>query len=118
MTLKFAADEDFNHDIVRGLLRHSPDLDIKTVHDAGLAGSADPVILAWAADEGRVPLTHDVQTMTRHAYDRVRAGDRMPGVFEVPQWLSVGRAIEEITLIAHASRDGEWEGQVRYLPLA
>lgn len=41
----------------------------------------------------------------------------MPGVFEVPRDLSLGGAIEDILLLAECSIEGEWEGQVRYLPL-
>ncbi len=62
-------------------------------------------------------LTHDVATMTRYAYERVRAGKPMPGVFEVGRTVPIGLAIEEILLIARYSLEGEWEGQVRYLPL-
>lgn len=48
---------------------------------------------------------------------RVPAGKPMPGVFEVGRYVSIGIAIEEILLLAECSKDGEWEGQVRYLPL-
>ncbi len=41
----------------------------------------------------------------------------MPGIFEVGRMVPVGLAIEEILLIARYSLEGEWEGQVRYLPL-
>jgi hypothetical protein len=41
----------------------------------------------------------------------------MPGVFEVSRNVPIGRAIEDILLLAECSLDGEWEGQVRYLPL-
>ena len=41
----------------------------------------------------------------------------MPGVFELPSGMSVRDAINELFVIAHCSMDGEWEGQVRYLPL-
>ena len=41
----------------------------------------------------------------------------MPGVFEVSRSVPIGRAIEDILLLAECSVDGEWEGQVRYLPL-
>ena len=43
------ADENFNGDVVRALLLRQPDLDIVRVQDVGLAGIADPDILAWAA---------------------------------------------------------------------
>jgi hypothetical protein len=36
-----------------------------------------------------VVLTHDVTTMSRHAYDRVRASKPMPGVFEVARHVPI-----------------------------
>ncbi|WP_257236970.1 hypothetical protein [Nostoc sp. 'Peltigera malacea cyanobiont' DB3992] len=50
----------------------------------------DRVILEWAAQQGRVLLTHDVETITRYAYERVQAGLAMPGVFEISRSVSVG----------------------------
>ena len=41
----------------------------------------------------------------------------MPGVFEVGQEIPIREAIEDVLLIATCSLDGEYEGQVRYLPL-
>jgi hypothetical protein len=115
--LRLAADENFNSDIVRGLVRRKPDLDIVRVQDARLSGADDAAVLDWAADEGRVLVTHDAATITRHAYDRVRAARPMPGVFEVGASVPIGRAIDDLILIVECSLAGEWEGQVRYLPL-
>ena len=117
MTVLFAVDENFNADIVRGVLRRRPATDMVRVQDAGLGGATDDVVLKWAARHGRVLLTHDARTMTRHAYDRVRRKQPMPGVFEVGRSVPMARAIEDILLIAQCSFPGEWEGQVRYLPL-
>jgi hypothetical protein len=39
--LRLAADENFNADVVRGLLRRFPNLDIVRVQDAGLSGADD-----------------------------------------------------------------------------
>jgi hypothetical protein len=115
--LLLAADENFNNDVIRGVRRRDPTVDILRVQDAGLSQTDDPTILEWAATAGRVLLTHDVSTMTRYAYDRVRDGKPMPGVFEVGRGVPIGVAIDEILLLAHCSLAGEWEGQVRYLPL-
>jgi len=115
--LRLAADENFNNAIIRGLLRRKPDLDIIRVQDVGLSGAEDPVVLEWAAKEGRGLLTQDVTTITHHAYERVKAGKSMPGVFEVSRAVPIGTAIEDILLLAEYSFEGEWEGQVRYLPL-
>ena len=115
--LPLAADENFNNKLVRGVQRLRRQLDILRVQDAGLRGADDPTVLEWAAGENRVLLTHDVATMARFAYERVEAGLSMPGVFEIGTGLPLAVAIQEILLLVECSIDGEWEGQVRYLPL-
>jgi len=115
--LRLAADENFDGRIVRGLLRLLPNLDLVRVQDTALAEAEDEVVLEWAAREERLVLTHDVNTMTAAAWARVRAGLPMPGLIEVSSEMSVGQAIDEIRLIVFASRPGELDGQVIFLPL-
>ena len=112
-----AADENLNNDIIRALLRRSPDLDLVRVQDVGLSGADDPTVLEWAATENRVLLTHDVATITKYAFERVEAGKPMSGVFEVPQSLPISDAVEDLLLIAECSEPDEWQFQVQYLPL-
>lgn len=92
-------------------------MDIVRVQVVGLSGADDPTILAWAAQEQRVLLTHDVTTVTHYAYERTGRGEHMPGVVEVTRDLAIGLAIEDIVLIAECSVDGEYEGRIIYLPL-
>jgi hypothetical protein len=115
--LRMLADENFNNDIIRGIRRRISNSNIVRVQDVGLSGADDPTVLEWAAQNQRVLLTHDVCTLTAFAYDRIREGRPMPGVFEVSRKVPVAQAIEELVLLAECSIDGEWEGQVRYLPL-
>jgi len=115
--LRLAADENFNGDIVRGLLRRNPTLDIVRVQDVGLSGADGRSVLQWAADQGRILVTHDISTLARHAFDRIAGGQAMPGVFEVRSIAPIGQAIEDLVLLAECSFDGEWEGQGRFLPL-
>ncbi len=115
--LRLAADENLNNDIIRGSVRRLPSLDLVRVQDSGLSGADDATILEWAADEDRVILTHDASTMTRHAYGRVVEGKPMPGVCEVPRRASLGDVIDDLLMLVTCSLEGEWEGQVRYLPL-
>jgi hypothetical protein len=115
--LQLAADENFNNNIVRGVLRQKSDADIIRVQDVGLSGADDPRILEWAAQESRVLLTHDVSTITKFAYERIEAGQVMPGVFEVSRTAPIGPVIEDIVLLVECSLEGEWEGQIIYLPL-
>lgn len=115
--LLLAADENFDNDIVRGLLRRRPDIDIVRVQDVGLSGASDPIILEWAAEQQRLLLTHDVATITHYAYQRVEAGQPMPGVIEVSKSTAIGTVIDDILLLAEFSVENEWEGRIIYLPL-
>jgi hypothetical protein len=115
--LRWLADENFNNDILRALFRRNPGIDIVRAQDAGLTGTGDEALLAWAAEHDRVLLTHDVSTITAHAYRRVMKGEPMPGVFEVSCDLLMRAAVDDILLLTECSSLGEWEGQVRYLPL-
>lgn len=115
--IRLVADENFKRKIIRGVLRVLPELDVVRVQDVGLEGIDDPALLEWAAREGRIVLTHDVSTMTGYAYDRVGRGLPMPGVWEVKQRARIARAVEDIMIAVSCSEEGEWEGQVLYLPL-
>lgn len=115
--IRFAADENFNNDIIRGLLRRSPSMDIVRLQEVGLSGSSDPEVLEWAAGEGRVLLTHDLATMPVYAFERIRQSVPMAGVVEVAPSLTVGQVIEDLALLADFSLDGEWENRILYLPL-
>lgn len=115
--ISLAFDENFNNDALRGLRRRNPEIDVVRIRDTDLAGAADPDVLEWAAREGRVLVTHDVRTITHHAYERVRAGKAMPGVIEAAPAVPISAVIEHLLLLAECSRPGEWEGQILFLPL-
>lgn len=115
--MKFIADEDFNNDILRGLYRIFPDLDIVRVQDAGLMEKHDREILEWASKEGRVVLTHDYATMINFAYERVEKREKLSGVVVLRQLLPIGEAIAELTILIECSLEGEWENQVVFIPL-
>jgi len=67
--------------------------------------------------EGRILLTHDVETMVGFAYQRVAAGLPMLGVFEIRDTIPIGVAIEELATIVGASSMEEWVDQVTYIPM-
>jgi hypothetical protein len=115
--LRLLADENFNGEIVRGLLLRQPDMDLIRVQDVSLHGVADPEILAWAADNDCIVLTHDRATMPFYVHQRLAAGMVVPGVFVINDRFPVGRAIEELLLIADCTEQSEWNGVVAYLPL-
>lgn len=115
--IKLLADENLDNTIIRGLLRRNPDVDIVRVQDIDLSGEDDPVVLEWAANQGRVLLTHDVTTITRFAYERLANNLAMPGVIEIHTDVPIGRVIEDLLMILECSTPEDIEGQIYYLPL-
>jgi predicted nuclease of predicted toxin-antitoxin system len=115
--LKLLSDENFNGVILRGLRRRLPHLDLVRAQDVGLGTTPDPALLTWAATEGRILLTHDRETIPNFAYDRVRAGQPMPGIFLVSDLMPTGKAIDELLLAIQCLSSQECENLVTYFPL-
>jgi hypothetical protein len=111
------ADQDFNEHILQGVERREPLVECVRVRTLGLDARIDPEILAYAATQGFIVLSHDVNTMTAAAYARVATGEPMAGLFLAHQPDPVGPIIEDLVLIALASAAQDWANQVRYLPL-
>ncbi len=113
--LRLASDADVHGNIVRGLRRRLPELDLVRVQDALPEGTPDPEILAWAARDNRVLITNDRNTMVGFAYKRLTAGEPMPGTNEQ----SIGRAIDDIQIVAEYISEEEIKDQgVVFLPLS
>jgi predicted nuclease of predicted toxin-antitoxin system len=115
--LSLLSDENFNGDIVRGLMLRNPNLDLLRVQDVGLREVDDPAILAWAATNGRILLTHDRATMPDFAYNRLVRGEPMAGMFVINDRMPIRQAIDELLLLVDCSEQAEWKGVVLYLPL-
>lgn len=92
-------------------------MDFLSAIDANLAGVPDPDVLALAAEQGRVLVSHDFQTMPRHFADFIEAHGLSPGLILVPQYLPIGEAIEELLLIWGASEPEEWHNRLQTIPL-
>lgn len=116
--LRLATDADFDGRVYRALLRELPELDMVRVQDAGLRTAEDPDVLAWAAAEGRILLTHDRRTMVGFAYQRVQTGQPMPGVFVIRNRPNqIGQMVEDILLPVLCSEQDEWKDRVQFLPI-
>lgn len=87
------------------------------VQDTEISGRKDEEVLAWTANEGRILLTHDVNTMLDEAYARVKIGLPMPGVIAVIKNTPISRVIEDILLIVECSEQEEWDSHIRFLPI-
>jgi Domain of unknown function (DUF5615) len=110
--LRLASDADVHGEIIRGLRRRVPEIDLIRVQDALPEGIADPDILAWAATENRVLITNDRKTMVGFAYRRVGDGELVPGVIATTNEQSIGSAIDDILLISEYMPEEEIRDQV------
>lgn len=114
--LRFLTDENFDDRIVHALLEHEPALDVVRAREAGLAGTGDPDVLEWAAGEGRVLLTHDVNTMPAYASERLRAGRPLAGVVLVRKTAPPARIVEDLLVVALAGSEVDVVGQIVNVP--
>jgi hypothetical protein len=114
--IKFQADADFNETIIYALQRREPAIDFRTADEAQLRGLPDPAVLALAAREGRILVSHDHQTMPVH-FAHFIASQQSPGVFLLSQDLLIRIAVEELLTIWEASEVEEWSNTLQYLPL-
>jgi hypothetical protein len=116
--MRFAADENFDGRILDGLRARMPTLDIVRVQDTELYQSPDVELLAWLAVEGRILLTHDVQTMPGYVFERVRAGLNVHGVIAVhKQDIPMGALIDDLEIAISAGTPEDFENQVKYIPI-
>jgi predicted nuclease of predicted toxin-antitoxin system len=99
MIRRLLADADLNGAIVSGVLRRSAHLDFKRAEEVPLEGLSDAAVLAIAAEDDRVLVSHDVTTMPDRFREYVRQRNS-PGVILIRQSLSIGRAIDFIVLIS------------------
>jgi predicted nuclease of predicted toxin-antitoxin system len=112
---KFVTDENFKRRIFEGLRARLPDIDLLSANEAGLLHTPDDQILSWAAERGRVVLTHDYDSMIDFAYERLAVGLPMPGVVMVPWTLGVGRAVAELAIVLGAGLPHDLENQVLFV---
>ncbi len=115
--MRFAADENFDGRLLNELLIRLPALDVVRVQDTEMYQAPDDQLLAWLAAEQRILLTHDVQTMPYYVYERVRAGQPVPGVIEVHKDTPLGVASDELEVMIGAGTPEDFENQVKYIPI-
>jgi hypothetical protein len=87
-----------------------------TAFEIGMSEATDPQLLTWAAQEGRIIVTHDRKTMPTHAADLMVAGKSIAGLFIVPRSMPLHRVLEDLELMIACSEHDEWVNVIRYLP--
>ncbi len=116
MKIRFQADYDLRSAIIKGLRNLRPAIDFQSGHEAGLEGIPDSEVLAIAAREGRMLVTHDFATMPNEFAEFLSIRSS-PGVILIPQHLQIGIAIEELLTLWETSDAEEWVNTIFKIPL-
>jgi hypothetical protein len=95
--IRLLIDVNVDHDILRGLNLRLSDLDVLIAQEVGLSESPDPDLLAWAAEHNRILLTHDLKTIPKFAYERVRAALPMPASGRYPTCCPLDRPLKNLS---------------------
>jgi hypothetical protein len=112
---RLLADANLNVAIVTGVIRHHPGIDFKRAEEVPLQSLSDPAVLAAAAEDDRVLVSHDVRSLPHHLRQFVRENES-PGVIVTPQRLRIGSAIENLLLICEAYDPKDLANRVCLLP--
>lgn len=115
--IRLLTDEDVRGQVVTGLRRHHPQIDLVDVREVGLESTPDPIVLEWAAVQGRVLVTQDEETMIDFAWDRVELSLHFPGLIVAPLRCPVALAIREIAELVARSDEEPLDDRVVHLPL-
>ena len=117
MKPRFQADNDLRSAIRTGVLRREPSIDFQSARSARLDGLPDLEVLGLAAQQGRILISHDENSMPGYFRDFLASGNHSPGIIIVPQDRPIGPVIESIPLLWIASEMDEWKGRLVWLPL-
>ncbi|MGO9110163.1 MAG: DUF5615 family PIN-like protein [Thermoguttaceae bacterium] len=110
--LRLASDADVHGEIIRGVRRRLPDIDLVRVQDALPEGTPDPEVLAWAVAENRILITNDRNTMVGFPYQRVAVGKPVSGLIATTNEQSIGTTIDDILLLAECMSEIDIRDQV------
>jgi len=114
--IRFQADADLKHAIVAGTLRRAATLDFRRAEAVPLAGLDDSAVLAAAAEDGRVLVSHDVNTMEWHFREFIQK-QTSPRLVLIPQKrVAVGQAIASLVFVWEVLDAADMENRVCLVP--
>ena len=116
MRISFQADADLNQEIVASVIRRQPQIDFQDANQACLEGLRDLEVLAQAAKEHRILVSHDKKTLP-HYFAEFLETTQSPGVLIVPQRkVLIALVVEQLIMIWAASDASEWHNCICHLP--
>ncbi|MGI8980482.1 MAG: DUF5615 family PIN-like protein [Pirellulaceae bacterium] len=115
--VRLLGDENFNDDILQGVLDDNSAIVFLRVREVGLESKPDAVVLQWAAENGYVVVSHDANTMIHEASKRIRTGLPCPGLLILKLRMPYREAIDELVMAAVCGDPIDFRDLVIHLPL-
>lgn len=115
MKIRFQADADLNPAIERGVVRQEPAIDWRPVQGFIADANPDRDVLRFAADDGRVLVSHDVCTIPRY-FANFTASHRSPGVILIPPGTTVADAINQLLAAWLSWKAEDIQSQIWWFP--
>lgn len=115
MTLRLYMDVNVPHPITKELRLQG--IDVLTAQEDGGRTLTDAELLSRASGLGRIVVSFDTDLL-REAARRSETGEAFAGVIYAHQQdISIGRCVQDLTLLATVEEREEWVNRVVYLPL-
>jgi hypothetical protein len=117
--MQYLLDEHIDPRLRRSLKRLLPTLVVWCVGDVGAPslGTLDPAILIWCEEHDFVLVTSNRRSMPVHLAEHLQERRHIPGILVIAPSMGLGDTAQELALIAQLALDGEFQDQIRYLPL-
>ncbi|MBN2011615.1 DUF5615 family PIN-like protein [candidate division KSB1 bacterium] len=115
--IKFLADENFNNNILRGVALRNSKIKIIRIQDIGLTGADNQTVLKYALNQNLALLTHNVETIPRFAYERIKIGGMIPGIIIIKQELAIRVVIDTLLLIHECCNEIDLKQKILYLSI-
>ena len=114
---RFLADNDLHDRIVDSVLRLEPAVTFVRAREVGMDRATDAEVLAYANEHGLLIVSHDANTMTAAASERLARGEHFPGLLIVPQRRRGDPMIVNTLLAVFAASEAEeWRDRIEFLP--
>ncbi|WP_373527025.1 hypothetical protein [Nostoc sp.] len=119
MTLKYLLDENVAPLYQVQFKRQKPDLVVWVIGDPGTPpkSTLDPEILCWCEEHNFILVTNNRTSMPVHLAEHIAQARNIPGIFILSDKLTIGQTIDELTIIAEASFNDEYQNPILNLPL-
>ena len=112
--MRLLLDENFDNQLMRGLAARVPEFDLVRAQDV-ITGVPDDSVLQWAAENERILLTHDKNSMPEHCRNRWDDGHSIAGIIYVEQIIPIGHAIEQILVLLNDTEQFDWIDRTEYV---